>query len=76
MIQENYQILKMKVICLISLILGCVAATRHHDDEMLFVFEMVRHGARAPIQDFHLDDFKVAEGMLTASGMRQRYLLG
>jgi hypothetical protein len=60
----------MKAILLITLFLGCVAAARYHDDEILFVFEMVRHGARSPIQDFHLDDFKVAEGMLTASGMR------
>jgi len=43
---------------------------------MSFVFELVRHGARAPIQDVDLDAFNVSEGMLTASGMRQRYLLG
>lgn len=43
---------------------------------MLFVFELVRHGARAPIMGQSLDQFKVDEGMLTASGMRQRYLLG
>jgi hypothetical protein len=43
---------------------------------MSFVFELVRHGARAPIQDMDLAEFPVAEGMLTASGMRQRYLIG
>ena len=36
----------------------------------------MRHGARAPIEDRDLDQFTVAEGMLTPSGMRQRYLLG
>lgn len=46
------------------------------DEKMLFVFEVVRHGARAPIIDMFLDEFKVAEGQLTAEGMRQRYLLG
>jgi len=43
---------------------------------MAFVFELVRHGARAPIMDIDLAEFAVDEGMLTASGMRQRYLLG
>ena len=43
---------------------------------MSFVFELVRHGARAPIQNVDLDEFKVAEGELTAIGMRQRYLVG
>jgi len=40
------------------------------------VFEVVRHGARAPfIDDTHR--FKVAyTEMLTPQGMRQRYLLG
>jgi hypothetical protein len=46
------------------------------DQQLSFVFELVRHGARAPIQDVDLQDFPVAEGMLTASGMRQRFLLG
>jgi lysosomal acid phosphatase len=48
------------------------------DEKMLFVFEVVRHGARAPIIDipWTLDEFKVGEGQLTAEGMRQRYLLG
>jgi len=43
---------------------------------MAFVFEVVRHGARAPIEDRDLDRFPVGEGILTPEGMRQRYLLG
>ena len=42
----------------------------------MFAFEVVRHGARAPIEDRDIDKFSVAEGMLTPEGMRQRYLLG
>jgi len=40
------------------------------------VFELVRHGARAPLDDSVKDFFKVTTGQLTAEGMRQRYLLG
>ena len=46
------------------------------DEKMAFVFEVVRHGARAPIEDRDLDKFPVGEGLLTPEGMRQRYLLG
>lgn len=44
--------------------------------ELLFVFEVTRHGARAPYEDFKTEEFKVGKGMLTASGMRQTYLRG
>ncbi|CDW72250.1 major acid phosphatase map (histidine-acid phosphatase) [Stylonychia lemnae] len=44
-------------------------------DKLGFVFELVRHGARAP-QKAQKDQFMVPEGMLTASGQRQRYLMG
>ena len=43
---------------------------------MAFVFELVRHGARAPIEDRNMELFPVSEGQLTPEGMRQRYLLG
>jgi len=46
------------------------------DEKIAFVFELVRHGARAPIEDRALDKFTVEEGLLTPQGMRQRYLLG
>jgi len=38
------------------------------------VFELTRHGARAPTSV--RDGYSVEEGMLTPQGMRQRYLLG
>ena len=38
-----------------------------------FVFELVRHGARAPTKP---STFSVPLGQLTASGLRQQYLLG
>ena len=46
------------------------------DTKMGFAFELVRHGARSPIEDRDLEKFKVEEGILTAEGMRQRNLLG
>ena len=45
-------------------------------DSMAFAFEMVRHGARAPLNDAYTTNFTVSTGMLTPQGMRQRYLLG
>jgi hypothetical protein len=64
----------MKIIGTFLGLFGLVVA--QSDQQLSFVFELVRHGARAPIQDVDLQDFPVAEGMLTASGMRQRFLLG
>ena len=46
------------------------------DEQLSFVFELVRHGARAPIENRDLDKFTVGEGILTPEGMRERYLLG
>lgn len=43
---------------------------------MGFVFELVRHGARAALKSEFCEDFPVAVGQLTPEGMRQRYLLG
>jgi hypothetical protein len=40
------------------------------------VFELTRHGARAPDETEYDTGFKVAPGEVTAQGMRQRYLLG
>ena len=51
-------------------------APSNPDEQLLFAFELVRHGARAPIEDRDIDMFSVGEGQLTASGMRHRYLLG
>ena len=46
------------------------------DDKMGFVFELVRHGARAPIEDRGLDQYPVSAEQLTPEGMRHRFLLG
>ena len=43
-------------------------------DTMHFVFEVTRNGARAPSDGN--EGFEVAAGMLTAQGMRQRFLQG
>ena len=43
---------------------------------MVFVFEVVRHGARSPLLPEPEGYFQVPKGMLTSQGMRQRYLLG
>ena len=45
-------------------------------EESLYVFEVVRHGARST--DVHTNDtvFPVSDLQLTPQGMRQRYLLG
>ena len=45
--------------------------------DLQFVFECVRHGARAPITDTELSAFlPTTKGGLTPEGKRQRYLLG
>ena len=72
---------------LIFLCLGCMAGVSYLGyldnqefieqnavSETLFAFEIVRHGARAPLTN--ANGFKVAKEMLTPMGMRQRYLLG
>jgi len=41
-----------------------------------FVYELVRHGARAPIIPEPEGAFNVGVGLLTETGMRQRYALG
>jgi hypothetical protein len=44
--------------------------------KIAFVNEVCRHGARAPFLDESDTRFPNGDGMLTASGMRQHYLLG
>lgn len=54
---------------------GAVSHTRHGEDvELKYVFEIVRHGARAPMGAD--PNFPLPSEMLTAQGMRQRFLLG
>lgn len=45
-------------------------------DELTFVFELCRHGARAPLEEKFTKGYGVEPGMLTPSGMRQHYLIG
>ena len=54
--------------------LPLVAAAIQADDKLHFVFELTRHGARAPSKTS--EGYTVEKGMLTPEGMRQRYLLG
>ena len=51
------------------------ANTNSSEDTLQFVFEIARHGARAPTFHEFLDGFS-GNGLLTPQGMRQRYLLG
>ena len=45
--------------------------------ELMYTFEIVRHGARSPILDDSVRFPVVPDvGILTPQGMRQRYLLG
>ena len=46
------------------------------EETMAFAFELVRHGARAPMEARDMQFFPVSVQMLTPEGMRQRYLLG
>ena len=45
-------------------------------DQLGYAFEMVRHGARAPLFPQPPNVFQVPGGCLTGEGMRQRLLLG
>ena len=45
-------------------------------EKLAFVYELVRHGARAPIIPEPEGTFPVKLGLLTATGMRQRLLQG
>ncbi|CAI2371333.1 unnamed protein product [Moneuplotes crassus] len=63
----------MKALLLLLLFLfGLTCA----NDELILVFDLSRHGARAPLVEQYSQDFDVNVGMLSASGMRQHYLIG
>ena len=55
---------------------GMVVASSAMQDTLAFVYEAVRHGARAPQNHEEPWPFHVPTAMLTGQGMRQRYLLG
>ena len=53
---------------LIALIILIIVLIYDKEEGLVYVFEIVRHGARAPVNDD--SGFKVQTGMLTAMGMR------
>ena len=59
-----------------SMVMNEALAIDPPSDKLAFAYEMVRHGARSPLIDEPAGLFSVGTGILTASGMRQRYLLG
>jgi len=62
------------VAVLSSLALAQQTADSDKGDKLHFVFELTRHGARAPMGVS--EGFSVGAEQLTPQGMRQRYLLG
>ena len=60
----------MKIAKLVTALAFLGTASVLAEEKLGFVFELVRHGARAP--DLHVPDgiFKVPTGMLTATGHR------
>jgi len=50
--------------------------TLREGEELAFVFEFFRHGARSPIHNDETDRFKIPKGALTNSGMREHAVMG
>jgi hypothetical protein len=61
--------LRQVLLLLTTTIMACLA-----QDRLGFVFELIRHGARAPCWED--PRFPIPTGMLSPQGMRQRYLIG
>ena len=51
----------------IALFITIIVLIYKEDDGLVYVFELVRHGARAPLDS---DGFNVPAGLLTPMGMR------
>ena len=64
--------MKLIILSLIAIFLEISAG----EDKIGFVYELVRHGARATTLDGEQKYFDVPLEQLTASGMRQRLMLG
>jgi hypothetical protein len=64
-----------KQITLLSIILATIKLTQANS-KLGFVYELVRHGARAPIISEPDGFFTVKSGHLSEIGMRQRFMLG
>ena len=59
------------------ILLACTVFHALAEDKLAFVYELVRHGARAPVMSASdPGKFDVPGSMLTRSGMRQRWLVG
>lgn len=62
--------------CTATVFLLLASSALAQEDRLGFVFQMVRHGARAPLFPQPPAKFQVQGGCLTSEGMRQRMLLG
>mmetsp|Transcript_22038 Transcript_22038/g.27074 ORF Transcript_22038/g.27074 Transcript_22038/m.27074 type:complete len:125 (-) Transcript_22038:1125-1499(-) len=67
-------IIKATLLAIFALVSSAAPQAAKDSDKLHYVFELTRHGARAPTSQS--EGYTVEEGMLTPSGMRQRYLLG
>ena len=56
---------------MIAIFISIICLIYVKEDSLVYVFEIVRHGAREPV-----DHSTKMSGMLTPMGMRQRFLLG
>ena len=59
-----------------AILLAILATAATAEDQLAFVYQVVRHGARASLVKYPPFPFQGPAGSLTPSGMRQRYLLG
>lgn len=66
----------MRILLLICLVLFGSAEQEKGKKKLIFLFEISRHGARAPLDPKYAEQFTVGPEQLTPSGMRQHYLLG
>ena len=60
----------MKINSLIQITLSAALTLTLVQGKIGFVYEQVRHGARAPLVDVPNYPFKVGPGILTAEGIR------
>jgi hypothetical protein len=63
--------MRPKLLVIIGFVASALTLQASCEDKIAFVYELVRHGARAPVSDnANPGIFDVPEGMLTHSGMR------
>ena len=69
----------MAVVGLILLVFPIIliaTVKSRNQNTLLYVYQIVRNGARTPTTPGYTTGFPEPRGMLTPMGMRQRYLLG